>query len=268
MKYADFKLTREDLITCDGFFEFARNHPEVVFVKPDVLLEGQPMSEYKGESPHPKSGVPPKERIWISSHSDHPILDCLVEKYSEHFDHWFAVNADSSDSRVEILPLGMNANEATYKALFSSLDIPRSRTNLAFMSFNIHTHLAERGAARAILEPNHWVTSKYNLSQEEYYANLRSHPFTICPRGNGYDTHRFWEALYCGSIPVVRETPVIRAFKEKLPMVIVDTWFNVTEEFLEREYKRIMSCDTYDENFLKQSYWLEKIQAQVECERR
>lgn len=34
----------------------------------------------------------------------------------------------------------------------------------------------------------------------------RRFKFIACPRGNGTDTHRFWEALYRGSIPVVKRS--------------------------------------------------------------
>lgn len=264
MKYADFKLTREDLITCNGFFDFARDNPNVVFVKPDTLLYETPWTEFLGEKPHPKSGIPPKERIWISGHSDFSITEYLVEKYSAHFDHWFAVNATSKDPRIIPTPLGMNSPEDVYSALFSSLQIPRSYKNKAFMSFTVHTNPTERATAQAVLETQPWVTWAYPLSQEEYYRNIRSHPFTICPQGNGYDTHRFWEALYCGSIPIIRENPVVLAFKDKLPIVIIKNWLDLTEDYLDMEYERIMSYDTYDESFLKQSAWFEKIQALVE----
>ena len=34
------------------------------------------------------------------------------------------------------------------------------------------------------------------------------------PYGNGYDTHRIWEALYSGSIPVVKENKAFNQFKD------------------------------------------------------
>jgi hypothetical protein len=38
-------------------------------------------------------------------------------------------------------------------------------------------------------------------------ANIASkYKYIACPRGNGTDTHRFWETLYRGSIPVVKKS--------------------------------------------------------------
>jgi hypothetical protein len=58
------------------------------------------------------------------------------------------------------------------------------------------------------------------------YSRLASrYQFVACPRGNGLDTHRFWETLYRGSIPVVLDSYWARTLKSYgLPLVVVSTW--------------------------------------------
>jgi len=50
-------------------------------------------------------------------------------------------------------------------------------------------------------------TKCYDLSSGkpyiEYLRELSEHRFCLCIRGNGLDTHRFWESLYLGVIPVI-----------------------------------------------------------------
>jgi len=41
------------------------------------------------------------------------------------------------------------------------------------------------------------------MPYKEYLEELAKHYFALCLRGNGIDTHRFWEALYLGVVPVV-----------------------------------------------------------------
>jgi len=41
------------------------------------------------------------------------------------------------------------------------------------------------------------------VSPKRYAEISREHKYVLCPRGNGIDTHRFWETLYRGSIPIV-----------------------------------------------------------------
>ena len=48
---------------------------------------------------------------------------------------------------------------------------------------------------------------------EEYERDLLTSNFVLCPEGNGIDTHRVWEALYSGSIPIVRIETHLKNFK-------------------------------------------------------
>jgi hypothetical protein len=49
--------------------------------------------------------------------------------------------------------------------------------------------------------------------------------FVACPRGNGTDTHRFWETLYRGSIPVVKESAWSKSIADLgIPLVQLQAW--------------------------------------------
>ena len=50
------------------------------------------------------------------------------------------------------------------------------------------------------------------------YFDLR---YVIAPRGGGEDTHRAWEALYLGVVPIVKHSPIDSVF-EGLPVHFVD----------------------------------------------
>ena len=68
-----------------------------------------------------------------------------------------------------------------------------------------------------------WIN--YEYTHKSYY--------TLSPRGNGEDCHRFYEAIYLDSIPIVKRTNT--AF-DKLynifPCLIVNDWSDITEELL------------------------------------
>jgi hypothetical protein len=50
------------------------------------------------------------------------------------------------------------------------------------------------------------------LSPLNYSKLAQSHSFIVTPRGNGVDTHRLWETLYRGSIPLVRNSAWLENF--------------------------------------------------------
>ena len=69
----------------------------------------------------------------------------------------------------------------------------------------------------------------------EYENDLRISNFVLCPQGNGIDTHRIWESLYCGSIPIVEDHIGFDQFKN-LPIMFVDDFYKISEKSLENFY--------------------------------
>lgn len=87
---------------------------------------------------------------------------------------------------------------------------------------------------------------------------IRNSKFVFCPRGNGIDTHRLWETLYMGSIPIVRFEPQTHHLFTDLPILFIDDWSVITEEFLQEKYREITS-KTWNMEKLKVGYWFDFI---------
>ena len=66
----------------------------------------------------------------------------------------------------------------------------------------------------------------------------RRYRWTLCPRGAGEDTHRLWEALYLGSIPVVVRSALSPLYDD-LPVIQLDAWSELTIETLYRLEKTL-----------------------------
>ena len=113
----------------------------------------------------------------------------------------------------------------------------------------------------------------------DYLEEMASSKFTPSPRGWGPDCYRTWEALLVGSIPIVKrgqcdvmeiarsllrscpcyDAQLDRLF-EDLPILVIDDWEEITEEFLNKKYEEITS-KTYDLRMLYMEFWHEKILA-------
>ena len=50
-----------------------------------------------------------------------------------------------------------------------------------------------------------WDVYESRLSPAALGALMKRYRWVMCPRGNGVDTHRVWEALYRGAVPVVSD---------------------------------------------------------------
>jgi hypothetical protein len=69
-----------------------------------------------------------------------------------------------------------------------------------------------------------------------YQKTLESQ-YALCPRGCGVDTHRFYECIYLGCIPIViRTNTVFDRLYNVFPCLMVDKWSDITEELLDKEY--------------------------------
>ena len=74
--------------------------------------------------------------------------------------------------------------------------------------------------------------------------------FIACPRGNGFDTHRFWETLYRGSIPVVLESKWSRDIaRQGVPVVQLSDWSQINE------ISNLPEVDPTRPQYLEPSWW-------------
>jgi hypothetical protein len=83
------------------------------------------------------------------------------------------------------------------------------------------------------------------------------HRFVLCPPGNGVDTHRMWEVLLAGAIPVVLRSQAMTPF-ESLPILFVDDYRKVTQAFLQNAWTRIR-VPKETPKMMYADYWGEKI---------
>ena len=86
------------------------------------------------------------------------------------------------------------------------------------------------------------------------WTNQSKYAFVLSPHGNGLDCHRTWEALTLGCIPIVK-TSKIDSLYDDLPVLIVNSWLDVTPELLNmtvNEFK--IKKFNYDKLTLK--YWI------------
>jgi len=71
------------------------------------------------------------------------------------------------------------------------------------------------------------------VPRRETWARQAAYAFVLAPPGNGPDTHRLWEALALGCIPIVKRGYLSAALAD-LPVLAVDDWREVTAPLLER----------------------------------
>jgi hypothetical protein len=86
----------------------------------------------------------------------------------------------------------------------------------------------------------------------EYETLIRENDFIFCPEGNGPDTHRVWETLYEGKIPIVKKNIWNNSFRD-LPILFVDNLLDCNEhvrkDFIQSNFLKF----TWDKSML--DFW-------------
>ena len=142
----------------------------------------------------------------------------------------------------------------------------RRRKNLVYMNFNINTSKKtcfkeHTGIRKVAHDKLGWRYSSTPSSDfDGYLKDMQEYKFALSPPGAGIDTHRTWEALMLGVIPIVWSTSSINSLYDQLPVLIVNDWSILTKEYLEEQYELIRNrVDDYCFEKLTYDYWKNQI---------
>ena len=103
------------------------------------------------------------------------------------------------------------------------------------------------------------------VSQEEYYKTLSQFYFNVCPMGNGFDTHRFWETLMVGTIPVIKSHDYFDNLLHQypnLPVVVVKSWQQLPmliDSLSQEKYNELFQNANLE--VATTEYWVNKIKS-------
>lgn len=160
-----------------------------------------------------KFGKEMNDKILITHNSDEPvnkIYNCKLHLAQNCF----------LDNKIIGIPIGIENNQwFNHDLLKNVINMKIEKTNLIYFNFSLSTHITRidcYNKLKDILKQN----SK--KPKEEYFKDLASHRFAICPRGNGLDTHRLWECFYLDVIPIIIKADFINI--PNLPIIILNDW--------------------------------------------
>jgi hypothetical protein len=250
----------DDIICGDQFLQLSRRHANVSYIKTDAFRrDGQ--VQFRDSM-----CVVEPNQVWISGHSDHCIDQQVYDAYSPLCKTWYATNKSVSAANLVGIPLGITndcADSAVHPVLGNKaqmlevMKIPKRCYYMVYMNINVSTYPAERTNVHELFKGKRWVKTDECVYEPtarlRFLKTIRNSMFVLCPRGYGIDTHRLWETLYMGSIPIVIRDPVFDEFHD-LPILFIDEWTELTETFLRTEYTRIVNA-TWNLEKLKFGYW-------------
>jgi hypothetical protein len=187
--------------------------------------------------------LPVSIRIFVQNNEyDHPkihimpigIRDCgSIVAMHRRYDQKYLLEKGASLRTM----LGANVRPIKCLLCFSLWTHPsREECYDLFAGASFVYNLNDAAAAREVPEENRFekvpTALVYDKTLESRYA--------LCPRGCGVDTHRFYECIYLGCVPIVVRTHTVfdrlYAPDTGFPCLVVERWADVTEELLAVSY--------------------------------
>lgn len=177
----------------------------------------------------------------VVHNGDIPPSDELFAQIHETVGEIYCVNAQDGIPGVTPLPLGLENMTLKrygyiddYLLLFDGRRDPLSnlanqhKESMFHCSFALRTNRPARTLAAQIARATRGIENR-SLTPARNRQALMSSKFVICPPGNGPDTHRVWESIYLGAVPVILRGTIAHSVVKNLPVWEVDDWHEALE---------------------------------------
>lgn len=168
-----------------------------------------------------------------------------------------ASRRDGSDGWTR-WPIGYQYKFSDYNGPLEPLMVgPHDR--LVLCAINTHTDMGRRprppnrSAAIAALSQR-GINNQLIADSLTYFKALPNYKFVISPEGNGRDTHRTYEALMAGCIPIVEDDPQVRRKYDGCPILYTRTYSEITPAYLNEKYAAMID-QPYDFSRLYLSFY-------------
>ena len=180
----------------------------------------------------------------------------IVEDVADYFSAIYFEAKDIESDLVKAFPMGINFAYFLQSGGDKVLEViknPSEKKNLLGAAWGHHwprldnTHPSRRKLVK-FCEKNDWVERSW-WEPTEYFTNLSSYKFFLCPQGAGVQCPKLYESLLVRSIPVVLNIPAHRDLSDQgFPFLMVDSWNHVTPDSLNNFYND--KCQEIDWNIV------------------
>lgn len=209
----DYLASGVSLFPAGGLtFPPVNGNPARIFIKADLLQNAIPHLQKI-----------PKAFHLLTGSSD--VSACLTPEFAKwirlntKIATWVGTNLEEFEPWMLCVPIGLEERgriEREPEQLAVENEEEKKPSIDIYLPFIGNTHSSRQKLLNKILEIGHprVFIEKQRLPYRDYLSRLRSSRYTICPRGNGADTLRIYEAAIAGSMPIVQKTGIWRTHRE------------------------------------------------------
>ena len=271
----NYFVEKEQFINSDKLLDYVRklNNKKIRYIKTDFIkTRNNNLVTMKDWRNYNETIDLNEIEVLITGHSDHSIDNSELNILNNpNLKCWICQNKNIEHPKLHSVPIGItNPNEprSSIHRIIGNTDkiLEISKTEkkikkLVYLNINPGTCRSERSGVINKFKEKEWVTYAPHIisyqGHESFLKSIYEHKFVFAPRGRGIDTHRMWESLYLRTIPIVRKTTAMKDFYD-LPILFIDNWDDITEEYLEIKYQEIIN-KKYNIEKINVNYWINRI---------
>tara|TARA_B100000214_G_scaffold274104_1_gene204233 strand:- start:3539 stop:4444 length:906 start_codon:yes stop_codon:yes gene_type:complete len=236
-----------------------------VFVKTDYIFHGIFQKDILEQIKNPFILISGVSSYQPGANGDNSYLKILQDS---RVMKWFCTNPpDIKSEKIVPIPIGFEEPEreggnqevlSHYNRKIHDFD---KKENKLYLPYHTVGNNPSRDRFIRHLSSLDFVEVEENrLPFQEYLQKLEKFKYIICLEGAGYDTHRNYESLLVGSVPIMKTSTVKGVYdRNELPSVFVDDWLKVDESFFSH-----INSKTYDfknvKNFMEIGYHMRDIE--------
>lgn len=227
---------------------------DIVFVKTDYL-------DYFFEKVFPK--LPDGIKL-ITHNSDYEISTKYINLIQNRNITWFAQNLTVDTNEFNMfkpIPIGLENRSYLKNGKLSHFEeknlFKGEKLTKIYCSFNFSTNKNRIYIYNLVKDHDEIVFSRFK-DHKRFIFDLSKYQFNLCPEGNGIDTHRLWESLMLGVVPIVKKNNFIKNLSDhKIPMLVLDEWtdlLKLTKQDLNEIYSSKKN-EIENNDYLFTDYW-------------
>jgi hypothetical protein len=202
-----------------------------------------------------KTNSPANKFVLVTHNSDQQFTKQYLDTIRPYISHIYAINCNFQDPLLTAIPLGfVDSKHKPHNKFEEIANKQLEKTIKCYMNFAINTNPVKRQECWNTFAAQDWITKESNIPPEDFYTQVAKSKYILSPEGTGIDCHRIYESMYLGSIPILK-TSELDYFYEKLPVLIVKNWNEITQEYLDDNYLNLKS--KLDEWILTNPTWTE-----------
>ena len=229
-----------------------------------------------------------KKCVLIVGNGDLPFTNEIESLIPQNVLKIFAQNNLTNSNRVESLPLGIGNSDPCKKSghgenwedvkekviLLNNITNKENKDFKIYCNFRDYTFPEHRSTVKSFAKNLEYIDiDESDLNYKNFIEKILDSSCNICPAGNGLDTHRLWETLYCNRIPITFRVKKTRSYEwvdngqigiydnlyTKLPIIILKNENELKDKDLIIKKFHLVKNNWENIHLLDFNFWKNKI---------